>query len=156
MEQPIPFEQALREWAQVFMHRSMREFQACVKESGLSHSQLATLMRLHHAGSCPVSGIGLDLHVSAAAASQIVDRLVQQGLLRREQDDHDRRIRRVTLTPLGHEVVRQAIESRVAWIRQLVAALEPDRQRTIVESLDRLTLAARALEEAQGAPVPQT
>lgn len=153
MEQPKSFEQALREWAQVFMHRSMREYLGWVKESGLSHSQLATLMRLHHSGSCPVSGIGQDLQVSAAAASQIVDRLVQQGLLRRDEDDHDRRIRRVTLTPQGQQVVRQAIESRVAWTQQLVAALEPDRQLAIIESLERLTRAARGLEETHGAPV---
>lgn len=143
------FEQALREWAQLFMHRSMREFQNWVKESGLSHSQVAALMRLHHGGACPVNEIGQDLRVTPGAASQIVDRLAQQGLLRREEDDHDRRVRRITLTPDGQEIVRQAIESRVAWMRQLVADLEPDEQQAIIDSLDHLTSAARTLEEDQ-------
>jgi DNA-binding MarR family transcriptional regulator len=151
MAQRPTFEQALREWAQVFMRRSMREYQAWVRESGMSHSQLATLMRLHHAGACPVNEIGQDLAVTPAAASQLVERLVQQGLLSRSEDERDRRVRRVTLTPAGQEVVRQAIESRMAWLRQLVAALEPPEQQAIVESLDRLTHAARALEEEQGA-----
>lgn len=151
MAQQPTFEQALRDWAQVFMRRSMREYQAWGRESGMSHSQLATLMRLHHTGACPVNEIGQDLSVTAAAASQLVERLVQQGLLSRSEDERDRRVRRVTLTSAGHEVVRQAIESRTVWIRQLVSALEPQEQQAIVEALDRLTQAARALEEEQGA-----
>jgi DNA-binding MarR family transcriptional regulator len=151
MGQPPSLEQALRDWAQVFMHRSVREFQDWIKESGLSHSQLATLMQLHRGGSCPVTGIGQDLGVTSAAASQIVDRLVQQGLLSRTEDEHDRRVRQITLTPAGHDIVRQAIESRMAWMRQLVGALRPEEQQAIIGSLDHLTRAARALEEDTGA-----
>ncbi len=69
----------------VFMRRSMHEFMDSMKDTGLSMPQLTTLIRLHYHGPCPISGIGDDLGVTTAAASQMVDRLVHLGLLDRTE-----------------------------------------------------------------------
>src|SRR3970040_1572942 len=92
------FESALRAWASVFMRRSVHEFIVAMKDSGLSLSQLTTLTRLHYRGACQVSGISDELGLTAAAASQIVDRLVGMGLIERAEDPEDRRGRQVRLT----------------------------------------------------------
>lgn len=83
------------------MHRSFRDFKRFMDDSGLSTSQVHALMRLYHTESCGVSDIGDHVGVTNAAASQLVDRLVQQGLLKRVEDSTDRRVKHITITSLG-------------------------------------------------------
>jgi DNA-binding MarR family transcriptional regulator len=138
--------QALLAWVRVSMRRSMHEFMHWMNHANLSNSQLGALMRLYYHGECPVSDIGDDLGITAAAASQMVDRLVQQGLLDRESDSHDRRVKRVTLTAEGRALVRSGVEARVRWLRDLEATIPPEQRERIVLSLQTLTDAAAELE----------
>lgn len=137
----------LSEWASVFMHRSMQEFTLLMQETGLSMAQFSTLMRLHYGGACGVSHIGDQLGVTAAAASKMIDRLVQQNLVQREEDPEDRRVKNVTVSPAGAAVVQQAIAARQAWLADLTRLLGPDEQAVIIDALQKLTAAGRALSE---------
>jgi len=141
------FEAALRAWATVFMRRSVHEFILAMKDSGLSLSQLNTLMRLHYRGPCQVSGIGDELGLTPAAASQIVERLSGMGLIDRSEDPNDRRVRQITLTSKGRGLVARGVEARIAWVRELTRRLPADELASIVEVLRRLTEAADGLED---------
>ena len=144
------FTQVLREWSQVFMHRSIDEFTRFMNESGLSASQIHALMRLYHAsegrGACRVSELGSHLGISNAASSQMVDRLVQLGLLQRAEDQQDRRVKQVALTPQGRALIETGIEIRRSWMEELTVALTPAEQQAIIEALTLLTRAARQTE----------
>jgi len=141
-------ERALREWAHVFMRRSVHEFIRAMKDAGLSPSQLSTLMRLHYHGPCPISEVGDDLGVTTAAARPMVERLVQQGLIERSEDPEDRRVRPIRLTPQGKALVGRGIEARLAWMQGLQDALAPKEQAQASRILGRLTEAARHLTDA--------
>jgi DNA-binding MarR family transcriptional regulator len=138
---------ALRSWAEVFMHRSMRDFGHFMHTSGLSMPQVNTLMRLYYKDTCGVSDIGRQLGVSNAAASQMIDRMVQQGLLERTECAGDRRVRQLSLTGKGRTLVEQAIEARHQWLHDLPAQLTREQQTAIVTMLSSLTEAAKQLEE---------
>jgi len=140
------FETAMRAWATVFMRRSVHEFIVAMKDSGLSTSQLNTLMRLHYHGSCPVSGISDELGLTAAAASQIVERLVGMGLIERSEDPKDRRVRQIRLTGKGRSLVARGVEARIGWVRQLARRLTPRQLAAAVEVLEEMTQAADALD----------
>ncbi len=135
--------QVIRNWAEVFIHRSMRDFRRFLGESGLTYVQFSVLMRLHHGGHCGVSEIGEQFGVSRAAASQMVDRLVQMGLVDRQEDPNDRRVRRLTLTEKGCAFVEEGIAARTRWLERLTDVLPADQQQAIVHSLTLLTEAAR-------------
>lgn len=137
---------ALREWAEIFMHRSMCDFFQFIRETGLSTTQLNTLMRLYHGGSCGISDVGDYLGITNAATSQLVQRLVEQRLLERAEDPHDRRVKQLTLTAEGRTLIEQAIEARRRWLEGLTTALTPEQQLNIVTALADLTEAARKLE----------
>lgn len=135
--------EVIREWSEVFMHRSMRDFRKFMDETGLSFSQISILMRLLHGGNAGVSEIGGQLGVSNAAASQAVDRLVQLGLIERTEDPIDRRAKKLALTPEGRRLIEQGIQIRSKWVEGLTDALTPEQQSMIISALTLLTAAAK-------------
>jgi len=141
------FTEVIREWSEVFMQRSMRDFRKFMDETGLSFSQINILMRLIHAGSTGVSEIGEQLGVSNAAASQAVDRLVVLDLIKRTEDPTDRRAKLLALSQKVRTLIESGIEARSRWVEGLTDALTPEQQNMIVAALTLLTAAARATEE---------
>jgi len=120
-------------------------FCTAFETSGLSMSQLGALFRLYHTGFCGVSDIGDHLSVSHAAASQMVDRMVQQGLLERAEDLDDGGQENYP-DPKGRTLVEESIENRRRWVEQLTNNLTVDEQESISAALVKLTAAARLLE----------
>lgn len=141
------FNDVLRHWSEVFMERSMRDFAAFMRSAGLSMPQVSTLFRLHYQGSCAVSDLSSHLGVTTAAASQMIDRLVQQGLLERSEDPNDRRAKQITLTPAGRELVQASIEARTQWMTEVAAVLSPAEQAEIAAALTALTDAVQRLDQ---------
>jgi DNA-binding MarR family transcriptional regulator len=139
--------EGIREWSEVFMHRSMRDFKRFMDATGLSFSQINILMRLFHGGSAGVSEIGGQLGVTNAAASQAVDRLVQLGLIERTEDPEDRRAKRLALTQKGRALIEKGVEVRSQWIEGLTDALTPEQQNMIISALTLLTEAAHKTKE---------
>jgi DNA-binding MarR family transcriptional regulator len=139
--------EVIREWSEVFMHRSMRDFKRFMDETNLSFSQMSVLMRLFHGSNCGVSEIGEQLGITNAAASQTVDRMVQLGLIERTEDPDDRRAKRLTLTQKGLTVMEKGIEARSQWVEGLTDALTPEQQNMIISALTLITEAARKTKE---------
>jgi len=138
--------EVVREWAEVFMHRSMGDFKRFMDEAGLSFSQVNVLMRLAHEGKGGVSRIGEEMGVTNAAASQAIDRLVQMGLVERTEDPKDRRAKRLALTTKGRAVIEKGIKARSKWVEGLAETLTPEQQDAIISALTLLTDAARKME----------
>ena len=149
MESREQFAAVLHGWAEVFMRRSMHDFMRLKKEAGLSMSQLSTLFRLYHAEECGVSDIGKKLGITNAAASQMVDKLVDEGLLERADDPDDRRAKIITLTAEGRALIQGSIVSRRRWMEALTNALTIEEQESIGVALTTLTEAALAMESTK-------
>jgi DNA-binding MarR family transcriptional regulator len=62
------------------------------------------------------------LGVTRPAATQLVDKLVEHGMVERRHDPEDRRVVLVDYVPGMHEVARRIMESRRS---RLLKALEP-------------------------------
>jgi DNA-binding MarR family transcriptional regulator len=129
-----------------FMHRSMRGWSHFAKSTGLSMPQFSILMQLHHKGSCGMSEVSDRFDISPAAASQLVEKLVQAGYLARTEDPNDRRAKLLTLSAKGEELVLQGTEERYRWMYDLTSKLSTEEQIKVVEALNILTEAAQAME----------
>jgi DNA-binding MarR family transcriptional regulator len=136
MQAPDPLVVALQEWMEVSMHRSMRNFLWYARKSGLSMSQLGALFHIHHKGSRGVTDVGEHLGVTSAAASQMLERLVQQELILRSEDPSDRRVKQITLTDKGLQVLQESIRARQRWLHDLAAILTDSEKETIRAALD--------------------
>jgi DNA-binding MarR family transcriptional regulator len=147
ISQPVDLPEVLREWSGFFMHHYFSDFKRFMDQSGLSLSQIGTLIRLYHCRECGVTDISQHLGITKAAASQLVDRLVQQGLLERAEDPKDRRFKLVTITEQGRTLITGSIENRQKWLFDLTVELTEDEKRTIADVLTTMIAAMRKLEE---------
>ena len=141
--------QPLRAWMDVFMHRSMRGWNQFAKSTGLSMPQFSILMQLHYKGACGMSAISERFDVSAAAASQLVDKLVQAGYIERTEDPSDRRAKLLKLSANGAKLVETGIQERYRWMDELTSRLSAAEQTKISEALILLTEAARQMEQRE-------
>ena len=139
--------QPLREWMDVFMHRSMRGWNQFAKSTGLSMPQFSILMQLHYKGLCGMSEISERFDVTAAAASQLVDKLVQAGYIERTEDPHDRRAKLLKLSTEGVKLVDGGIQERYRWMDELTTRLSAAELAKISEALAILTEAARQMDQ---------
>lgn len=148
MPNPTPWVTTFQEWMDLFLRRSMREFIRYAKRSGLSISQIGALFHIHRAGDCGVSDLGDVLGITSAAASQMLERLVQQGLVIRTESPHDRRARKITLTDKGCQVLQESIYARQSWTNDLPRLLSPAEQEQIIAALTLLIAKAKLLDSA--------
>lgn len=153
MTKPDQFPQSIRAWMDVFMSRSMRSWGLFAKSTGLSMPQFSVLMQLHHKGACGMSDISERFEITPAAASQLVDKLVQSGLVQREEDPSDRRAKLLNLTEKGKGLVQQGHVERYRWVEELGKKLTAEERAQVSEALDLLTRAAQELEEETGTQV---
>jgi len=158
MQRDDPFVLTLQEWMEAFMHRSMRGFLAYVRESGLSMSQLGAMFHIQNRESGGVTDLGDKLGVTGSAASQLLERLVQQGLILRSEHPGDRRVKQLVLTERGCQVVQESIRARQSWLFDLAETLSDREKETIIAALNILIAKTRHLGqpvEPDEWPVPE-
>lgn len=146
MNQFPEFSQAIRSWMDVFMHRSMRGWGLFAKSTGLSMPQFSVIMQLHHRGNCAIGDISERFDITNAAASQLVDKLVQGGFIKREEDPQDRRARMLNLTDKGRKLVQRGIQERYRWMNDLSGKLSAEERAKVTEALNIMTRAAKEME----------
>lgn len=93
-----------------------------------------------------MSEIGERFDITAAAASQLVEKLVHAGFLERAEDPNDRRAKLLTLSVKGGELIKQGVEERYRWMDDLASSLNAVDQKKVSEALILLTNAAKEME----------
>lgn len=134
MSQTDPLVHILQEWTGALMRSSMRSLILHMKEHELSMSQLGALFQIHR-GRSNVSDLGEGLGITIAAASQMLDRLVQQGLIVRLEDPQDRRAKKLALTDKGRRILQDSAQARQGWLQDLVATLSASEKERIASAL---------------------
>ncbi len=137
---------ALRKWNGVLMHRSMANFISYTKGRNLSMTQVGALFTIRHKGSAGVSDLADELGITSAAASQMLERMVQQELITRTEDPGDRRLKQIVLTDKGRQVVQESIDAREGWLDQLAAIMSADEKKQVTAALDLLVEKASLMD----------
>jgi DNA-binding MarR family transcriptional regulator len=129
---------ALEKWAGIYLFRSLTEFFNFLKPTGISMQQAYALTYIYYNGPSKISQLCDHMMVTAAAASQMVDRLEKQNLVKRTAEPEDRRVRPVVLTDSGKGFVIKSIEARQHWVKEIPAALSEKQQDQISAALKLL------------------
>jgi DNA-binding MarR family transcriptional regulator len=135
----------------------MREARRSVERWGLTLPQFDVLAELSRAVEQGFTFVELSrlLLVTSGNLTGIVDRLENDGLVRRETDDRDRRLVRIVLTRKGRQLVEQIMPLHATDIHSLLEFMSVDQLASLNEMLGQLRegLRSRSLL-ADGADAP--
>jgi DNA-binding MarR family transcriptional regulator len=115
----------------------------------LSRGQLRILIILSSAGQMCPGRVAAALGVPKANVTEIIERLVEQGLVKREQNLQDRRSHMLTLTEKGKAEVEQLREWSTRRIEKVLERIPGDKLELLAVSLEDMLDAAHSLPGGQ-------
>ncbi|MEV0590379.1 MarR family winged helix-turn-helix transcriptional regulator [Nonomuraea cavernae] len=119
-------------------YRLRRMGDALLAGSGLRTRHFGSLTAIDELGPCPQQRFAQHLDITEPAAAQVVDELVQLGLVARGRDPHDRRRYALELTDLGRQrlvVVHDALDRLQAEILDVLGAAAERELRALLGKL---------------------
>jgi MarR family transcriptional regulator, organic hydroperoxide resistance regulator len=94
----------------------------------ISVSNIVVIDVLKEKGACTMGELSRTLNLTMSAATAIINKMIDQSLVKRERQEKDRRVVRVSLRPKGIEVAKKIYELRRDVTNDLFAMLT-DRER---------------------------
>ena len=119
-----------------------------VAQHDLTGTEFGILEALYHKGPMLLGEIQRKILVTSGGITYLVDRLVEKGLVRREQCEEDRRARYAVLTPAGQSLIKRIFPAHAARIEEAVSGLTATEQREAIQLLRKLGLSAAAALES--------
>ena len=131
-------------------HAMTKFTMAGIQDSGIGDSDFRVLEALLHKGPLPVNVIGPKVFLTPGAISTAVDRLFSKGLVSREENPEDRRIRLVALTESGKALIGPIYRRHVEDVRQVFADFTPSELRQLERLMKKAGRQAEALYASSG------
>src|SRR5882762_4907290 len=118
---------------------------AGLAETGIDNTDFRILEALLNKGPLPVNTIGPKVFLTPGSISTAVDRLVERGLVSRVESPEDRRVRMVSLTPKGKDLIAPIYRKHAVEIRKVFAAAKPTELRALESTLKKIGKRAESL-----------
>jgi DNA-binding MarR family transcriptional regulator len=118
-------------------------------EVEITMTQAKVLFFVMAAGRLHLSELAARLQIGSSAASELVDRLVELGLLGRGADPGDRRQVVITVTPEAHALLERFRELNQRQLRELLDRLDAAELAVVAQSFEILV---RAIDRAISTP----
>jgi DNA-binding MarR family transcriptional regulator len=128
------------------LERVVSLLRALSQPSGLSMTAVATLATLEREGAQRLTGLAALAGVTQPAMTQLISRLEDDRLVRRDADPTDGRVVQVRITDEGRAMLARRRTGRAAKLAVILTQLSPEHQAalaTAVPALDALTAARR-------------
>jgi MarR family 2-MHQ and catechol resistance regulon transcriptional repressor len=119
-------------------HAAAKYLYAGLRETGIDDTDFRILEALLNKGPLPVNTIGPKVHLTPGSISVAIDRLLKRGLVSRVESTEDRRIRIVSLTLKGKELIAPIFRKHAAEIRKVFADASPKELRTLETILKKI------------------
>ena len=116
----------------------------CGQPLSLTHAH--SISELHSDGPLSQQALASRLRLQKSTVSRLVDELGRDGTVERRPNPDDRRSVLIALTPVGRRKAERLREAQTELFARLLADTSTDDRRQLVDLLDRLARAARALD----------
>lgn len=128
------------------LSRAARAVSSRVHESTNLHdltlTEFGILEALYHKGPLLLGDVQRKILLSSGGVTYTIDRLVEKGLVERQECEGDKRARFAALTPAGHRLIEEIFPAHAELIEGAMATLSPMEQEELTELLKRLGVAA--------------
>lgn len=108
------------------MGQSMETLLQFLQRSNLSMPRLVSLMYIQRQRATTISSLSEHLNLTLGTTSQMIEQLVQDGLVERYEAPHDRRQKLVSLTETGQAIVAEARQIRLQEASRHLSRLPPE------------------------------
>ncbi len=108
------------------------------QQTDLTVPQLRALFTLADRGQTPIGGVAARLGIGLPAASSLVERLVEQGLVQRTEDSLDRRRTLAGATEAGLALVQRLRQGSREALRAWLEQMDGDDLAALVSGLEAL------------------
>lgn len=136
----------VKEFTSLIGTLGQRQFAQYMYSNGLSHPQMMTIGRLYRHGGVGISEMSAHMGTTDAAVSQLIDRLVNQGFVERNECPADRRKKEVVLTAKGRAVIDSLTEQSDHLVDAILEQVAPDKLPMITEAMTVILEAAHKVE----------
>ncbi len=116
------------------LHRLLRQ----QDQSGLAPALGTALATINRDGPLTMSQLAAQEQVATPTATRLVDQLADRGLVIRRQDESDKRVCHVEITPAGRDALESIRVRRTEWLANRLGDLPPADLRRIGDALDVL------------------
>jgi DNA-binding MarR family transcriptional regulator len=123
-----------------------------IADYGLVHPEYKVLLHLRSEGAqdgVSAGDLSRSMVMSSGGMTNLLDRLENDGLIRRGSDPSDRRSVLLTLTPKGRKAIDRAVSAEAEREFDLLGPLTPGERKELNDLLRRV---ARGFEERSDAP----
>jgi len=129
------------------LNRDMRRYTLDAwMELNLTIPQLKSLFFIANWGSTNFTKLASALEVTPSNVTGIVDRLVEQGLVSRQENPEDRRMLMLRVTDKGEAIIANLRERRASHMSEILAQLSLEELNSVFKGLTLLVQAAEARE----------
>lgn len=138
--------QPLLEASKVVVAVAVQALATSAPDVGLA--QLRMLVVLHDRGHSNLAGLAEAVGVSVSGASRTCDRLVNAGLVERDESAHDRRHLEVTLSATGRDLVERVFAERTRLLGAVVERMSPVSRERFLQALTDFNAASAELPDS--------
>jgi len=131
-------------WIKAY-HAAAKYLYAGLQETGIDDTDFRILEVLLNKGPLPVNTIGPKVNLTPGSISVAVDRLLARGLVSRVESREDRRVRVVSLTSKGKELIAPVFRKHAAEIGNVFADATPKEVRSFEMILKKIGKRAERL-----------
>ena len=124
----------------VFTAKAVREaFEQALNQAGGSLGIWFVLSALSDEGLISQSALGSHVHLEGATITHHIDRLEELGLVRRQLDPKDRRVRNLELTPEGERLHPLLLVAMREFEKRVFAGVSEKQRNDLRAALDRIS-----------------
>jgi MarR family transcriptional regulator, 2-MHQ and catechol-resistance regulon repressor len=131
-------------WGKAFQAAS-KYLYAGLEQTGIDNTDFRILEALLNKGPLPVNTIGPKVYLTPGSISVAIDRLLERGLVSRVESPEDRRVRIVSLTSKGKELITPVFRKHAAEIGKVFAETNPKELRSLETLLKKIGKRAESL-----------
>lgn len=121
-----------------FLGAMIRREKNAISQGIITLPQFLGLSFLHHNPGSPVKAFAATLGLQLSSASGLIDRMVRNGLIRRERSKTDRRVVLLTLKSKGERMVDEILEQKKQSVAEIFAPLSAEERTTYLELMQKV------------------
>lgn len=106
--------------------------------TGMTSARWRLLFLVNRLKTCTQKQLIELINVDAGPVTRQVTQLEREGLIRREDAQHDKRLTNVSLTPEGRALVRSIMKKRREFLEKMLDGVPPDEVHIFLKTLQKI------------------